>query len=360
MTVHVALLIYVSVIGIVIYRKRPYTLKMNKRFLLLSFFAIWLIQGLRGVSVGLDTEEYAYAFQRAHYGYYPGRWEFFFYLLMKVLTKVTENPQILFIVSSLIILVGVRAFIYYNTEEGSSAFWALFIFIVLTQYFSTMNIIRQSLAMAVGCNVYTVLKRDQTKKGYLVSAILVAIATLFHTTGLVCALLMLPFLLKVNRKIIVLGTFVSVGLLYLSPYVLRVFFLIFPRYSRYIGGKWDTAGTSGVYYLIGLLEFVIIAMSLLYLNPDREENKDIYRLIFIILLSLASILMQRRFELARRLGYYFELFLILLIPEFISKWKGHLRITIKMVLYILGWAYFIYQMTINTARGCVPYLFYWQ
>ena len=359
MTVHIVLLVYISFVGAVIYERRPYKDQMNKVFLSLSFFAIWLIEGLRGRSVGLDTNHYAIAFRRASIGYFPERWEFFFYLLIKILTKISKDPQILFLVSSFLILTGIWVFIYNNTEDESSAFWPIFLFIVLTQYFSTMNLVRQSLAMAVGCNVYTVLKKDQSKKGFLKSAILVVIATLFHTSGLVCVLFMLPFLLKINRKTITVGTAVIFGLLYLFPYVLRAFLWVFPRYLRYIGGKWDTAGTSGVYNLIGLFEFLIIVICMVYLDPDKEDNKEIYRLIFIILFSLASILMQRRISLARRLGYYFELFLILLIPEFTSKWKAKIRTVIKIGVYILGWAYFIYQMTVSNARGCVPYYFYW-
>ena len=360
MTIHIALLIYISFLGVVIYRKRPYTNKMNKRFLLLSFLVIWLIQGLRGESVGLDTDQYTLAFQRAVYGYYPERWEFLFSVLMRTLSRISENPQILFLVSSMLILIGIRAFIQYNTEEKTSAFWPVFLFIVLTQYFSTMNLVRQSLAMAAGCNVYTVLRRDQSRKGFLISTALIATASMFHTSGLVCVLLLLPFLIKINRKTIIMGTAVTMGLLFLFPYVLRVFLLIFPRYSRYIGGTLDIAGSSGVYTLFGIIEFLIIVICLLTLNPEREENKEIYRLMFVTLFSLALILMQRRISLAMRLGYYFELFLILLIPEFVNKWKRNLRIPIKIGVYALGWAYFIYQMTISSARGCVPYFFFWQ
>ena len=360
MTVHIALLIYTSLIGAVIYKKRPYSKKMKKRFLLSSFFAIWLIQALRGESVGLDTDQYTLAFLRAQYGHYPKSWEFLFSLLMKILSKSFERPQILFVISSFLILSGIFIFVYYNVDDWKSAFWPIFLFIVLTQYFSTMNLIRQSLAMAVGCNVYTVLKRNQSKNRFIISAAIIALAALFHSSGLVCALLILPFVIAINRKTIVVGTFVTMGVLNLFPYVLRGFLMILPRYSRYIGGRLDTAGSSGVYNLIGLIEFLIIVFCLLYLDPEKEENKEVYRLLFVILFSLALILMQRRISLAMRLGYYFELFLILLIPEFIQRWNVRLRLPLKMGVYLLGWAYFIYQMTVSSARGCVPYVFFWQ
>lgn len=360
MTVHIALLIYTSFVGAFIYRKRPYTKDKKKSFLFLTFLAIWLIQALRGESVGLDTDQYTLAFIRVRYGRYSGRWEFLFSLLMKILSKSFESPQILFIISSFLIISGIFIFIYYNVDDWKTAFWPVFLFIVLTQYFSTMNLIRQSLAMAVGCNVYTVLRRNQSKNRFIISAVLIALATLFHSSGLVCALLVLPFVITIKRKTIVVGTFVTLGILNLFPYVLRGFLMILPRYSRYIGGRLDTAGSSGVYNLIGLIEFLIIVFCLLCFDPEKEENKEVYRLSFVILFSLALIIMQRRISLAMRLGYYFELFLILLIPEFVQRWNVRLRLPLKMGIYLLGWAYFIYQMTVSSARGCVPYVFFWQ
>ena len=223
-----------------------------------------------------------------------------------------------------------------------------------------MNLVRQSLAIAVGCNVYTVLRKDQSKRGFLISAILIAVSMMFHASGLVCILLIIPFVLEINRKTIIWGTLMTVGLLYMFPYVLKVFLALLPRYSRYIGGRLDSAGTSGVYILIGLVELFIIVICLLYLDPQKEKNKEIYRLMFCTLFSMTLILMQRRISLAMRLGYYFEMFLLLLIPEFINKWKWRMRLPIKMGAYLLGWSYFIYQMTISTARGCVPYVFFWQ
>lgn len=360
MTVHIALLIYTSLIGAVIYRKRPYSRGMNKRFLLLSFFVIWLIQSLRGESVGLDTDQYTLAFLRARHALSPVRWEFLFSQLMNILSKSFENPQILFVISSLLILSGIFVFIYYNVDDSKSAFWAIFLFIVLTQYFSTMNLIRQSLAMAIGCNVYTVLKKDQSRIGFVKSAALITVATLFHASGIICILLILPFVITVNRKTIAIGTIATTGILYVFPYLISVFLMILPRYSRYIRGRLNTAGTSGVYYLFGAIELLIIVFSLIYLDPEKEENKEVYRLSFVILFSLALILMQRRISLAMRLGYYFELFLILIIPEFIQRWNVRLRVPIKMGVYLLGWLYFIYQMTVSNARGCVPYVFFWQ
>ena len=174
-------------------------------------------------------------------------------------------------------------------------------------------------------------------------------------------LLFLPFLMKeLNRRSMFLGAAIAGSSLFVYSFILRFFIRIFPRYARYIGGVFDTAGTSGVYLLFGVVELLMIIVCLVFLKPDDPNNTDVYRLLFVILYSFTLILMQRRIVLARRLGYYFELFLILLIPEFVNKWKKNERLFLKVGFYFFGWAYFIYSMTASNARGCVPYFFFWQ
>lgn len=361
MAVHVCLLLYTSVLGAFIFREKPYTKKKNRRFVIFSFLAVFLVQSLRGVNVGLDTDQYVLAFHYAHNGFYSSTWEPIFMLLIRFTSKLTEHEQFFLAICSFLILIGLGIFIVENTEDHESSFWPVFLFVVLTQYFSTMNLLRQSLAMAAGCNIFTVLKRGTDIKHLITAALLVFVSYLCHRSGLILAILAIPFFIKINKKIILIEFLAGLSSYYAYPIVLRVFLIILPLYIRYIGGRLDLAGSSGVYFLFAAIEILMMTLYLIYINPDENKNRNSYRELFIVLISFALIVLQKRISLAMRLGYYFELFLILLIPEFINKWsKTSTRIMIKMVLYILGWAYFIYSMTISNARGCVPYTFFWQ
>lgn len=358
MTVHVVLLIFLSLVGVIVYWKKPYNRQKKRLFLLISFTAIFLIQALRGMRVGLDTVGYSFTFQRGLYGSFPKGWEFLSLLLLKISTRISDNPQVFFALSSLLILSGLFYFVDQNVDDDVSAFWPVFLFVVLTQYFSTMNLIRQSLAMAVGCNIYTVLKKGRSIKEYIICAILLFASTLFHLTGLLYILLVVPFLIKIDRKTVFIGFIIALVFFLLFPLVLRFFLFVFPKYSRYIGAKQDIAFYSRFYSLLAILEVSIAILCFLYLDPN--ENEDVYKLLFITVYSFALIIMQRRIQLAMRVGYYFELFMILLIPEFISRLEIRARTPVKITAYFLGWAYFIFAMTVNNARGCVPYYFFWQ
>lgn len=361
MIIHVILLVFITIFGILVFRNKPYSKKKNRLFVIVSFFAIFLIQSLRNISVGWDTIDYVNAFHLVRHGLFSRSWELFFRLLLFITARISASHQLFLALCSLLILFGIGYFIVENIDEDQSAFWPVFLFIVLTQYFSSMNLLRQSLAISFSCNIYTVLRRGKTKKNIIIAIALTIVAFLFHRSSLVVVLLFIPFFITLNRKIIIIAFATSLSTYFLFPVILNLFFSFFPSYSGYMGGSFDRASASGYYVLIGFLELFMGILIFLFLNPRKEKNYNCYILLVIVVYSFALIVAQRRISLAIRLGYYFELFLILLIPEFVSKWKNAAtRIYFKAGMYLFGWGYFIYSMTESNARGCVPYTFFWQ
>ena len=352
MTIHVCLFIF---------RQKPYRRKKNKLFLILAFFGVFIVQSLRGYNVGWDTYDYAVAYTRMSYGIDTSGWEFLFRYLMRVLASISSNPQLMLSVCSFIILFGIGYLLLENMEEDSSMFWPVFLFVVLTQYFSTMNLLRQSVAMSIGCNAYTVLKRGINTKNFIIAIILVVISTLFHKTGIITALLILPTMIPISRKTIAVEFFGGISIYYLFPVMLNVFVLLLPQYGTYIGSRFDFVDSSMFHYVLGFIEIVMGLLITAFLSPNESENKEIYQLLFIALISFAFIVARLRMALATRLGYYFELSVLLLIPAVIKKVRDLATgVVIKMALYVSGWIYYIYSMTAHTAKGCVPYTFFWQ
>jgi hypothetical protein len=188
---------------------------------------------------------------------------------------------------------------------------------------------------------------------------------MFHNTGVLLAALIVPFVIKVDKKIIILEFIAALSTYYLSSILLNLFVRVFPYYAyKYMSGNYSLAreaSSSGYYYLIGVVELFMMVLCLFYIDPQNSNNTNCYRLLFIVLISFAFIVLQRKISFAMRMGYYFELFLILMIPYVISRWKQTAsKNFLKVSVYFLGWAYFIYSMTLSNARGCVPYTFFWQ
>lgn len=363
MMVHITVLILISLLGIVIYRKKP-NKRRNIQFTILSMFIIFLVQALRGNIVGWDTAAYLRGFNSFRNNTYfvttVSSWEPLFIVLNKAIAIFTENAQWLLAVSSLIIVSGIGYFIAENTNETDSAFWPVFFFCCMDQYFSTMNLIRQSIAMAIGINIYTVLSKDSSKKGIIKSFILFCVAMLFHNSAFICLALFLPFLLKeVNRKIVALSGISSVIALLFFSNLMKIFFTIFPQYTKYIESfRYEGKEISKSFWILVIVKIIMIGL-IFTLNSRHKGNKQLYRLAFITMLSIGMTMLQTKITLAVRLGYYFEIFIILLIPQFVNKLKG-IKVQIYIFLFVIGWSYFIYLLTTGGARGCVPYYFFWQ
>lgn len=361
MMVHVVLLIYISILGLFIYAKKPYRRSSNKKFILLSLLAVFLVQSLRSRYVGTDTIKYYNYVRYAKMGLPIHSMEFLFTLLVKTVAKLFGDPQFLLVISSFIVLTGVGLFIFLNIDSNKSAFWSVFFFITISQYFASMNTLRQCIAMAIGCNVFTLLQKERSRRNYIFSGILITISALFHLTGLLQILLFVPFMMKIDYKKIAAVFSTAFLALIFFPIILRIFLRIFPAYSNYLGGYFDQAASSKLYVMIGILEIVIMVLYCIYINPDVDSNQKGYRLLFITLYSFTTILLQQRMILAIRLGFYFELFLILLIPEFFERFRSiNTRLALKTTAYVLGWAYYLYSIIVHGARGCVPYTFFWQ
>ena len=364
MIVHVSLLAYICILALFIYRRiDQINYQSNVKFVLLAFVGIFFIQGFRGPSVGDDTSTYFEHFQSADYGTVVS-WEPFSVALMMVVRLFTSNPTWLMLAIALIIDIGIAYFIIRNTPDDESAFWPVFRFITMTMYFSSMNLLRQYLAVSIAINVYSVLNRSRSIGAWIRSAILIVIATLFHTTGLLGVMLMIPFIpRRITRKSFSVLALIAVAAGIAVPVLLQLFVMVFTRYARYLSSKFMNDNvSSGYYFMLSLIYFVIIILSFICLNPRKESNEAEYRLMVIALMSFSLILMQRVTSLAIRLSYIFEIFIILLIPMFISKLTNErkMQTCFKIAVFVIFWAYFIYNQSIGSARGCVPYYFVWQ
>ena len=362
MTVHIILLSAIIILAALTYTVLKPSEKVNKRYIIASLTMVFLVQALRADSVGTDTNVYVksfYLIDRAGFNWRASAWEPCYLWLNMLVGKFTDNPQYLLAVCSAIILFGIGLFIYKNMDHTKSAFWPIFFFMVFLHYLNSMNLLRQYLAMAFVLQIFWILRDVEGKKKYVISGILLIIGFNFHVTALIAVVFFAPYIIKnIQRRVLVL---IAAGVMVVTAlfnYLLPLVYIVFPQYTKYASSFRIEGEGFGLYYITyALLSFCVIAY-VFTLPPDKPENLKIYRLAYIAIISMGLLLLKTQVSLAQRMGYYFDIFMVLLIPEIVNK-QGRIKVILYFLLLVYGVFCFVHTLD-SEARSCVPYLFFWQ
>lgn len=321
------ILLLVLLVGIVFIERFSFG---RKAFWLPSFFLI-LFASMRSSSVGTDTVNYTYNFEKSlsstYYdfdnGMEPG-YQLFEYIIL----TCTNSYFWLFFISSMVVVLC-----YLTTIKKVSInyFYSIFIFITFGFYTFFFNGLRQGFAMAI---IFFGLPYFLEKR-IISYSIVVFIASMFH----VSALIMLPMYFLVNAKfrieykvlacfiISVLASQVLIG--YLAQGNSR-----YEHYTQQV----DQAGgyiTLLFYSLIGLF---------IYFSSKKNRSEDIIFNKFeqILLCGLALV-----FPIAflgtdpsgpQRMLYYFVSMNIFLIPYVLDRYNN---VLINLFFIIFSLLYFV-------------------
>lgn len=355
MTVYILLLLFVLACDLLLYKHQKNN-QRKKLFLFLTFFAMTLILGLRGESVGEDTRHFLVMYKQAktiswktifqsrgfrtvwyvdQYGFHDTV-ENGWLILCKFVHLFTDNGQVfLFIVAAL--TCGIFAkFIYDNSTD---VFYSTLIFLCESMFMFAFNGARQMLAVALTLPAYTALKHKKIKT----AIIWVIVAALIHNTALV-AFIIFPFVLT-KRKNDFSKFKYAIVLAVASPFIImalqKVIIAIFPRYSKYFTLNYWTNSIGGS-SILWIIELILI----LIMYWKKFSNDHSFELACIILLYLSCELMGLRVTMFSRVGYYFRAFLLLFFPCSNCYFSKNSRRVIECVISVLLIAlYFSYART---------------
>lgn len=338
--------------------------KSKKFFLIISFTTMAIVLGLRGVTVGEDTEHFSNVFKIVStfsWGkilsgitetVYAVEWgvdrkiENGYILLNKLISVFTPDEQwMIFIVAVLTCGLFAR-FIYKNTKH---VFLATQIFLCESLYMNSFNLMRQILAMAIAVNAYGCLKEKRYKR----AAFIFLAAFLFHKSSIVLLVLYPLCMIKKNQKTV---KYVAVGSLAVNiavPVAAQIVSRLVPRYANYfIFNYWKTSVNGTM--LLWLLE--ILLCTLVYFKGIRD--KDTFVAESCTLLHLALDILGMRLVSFSRVALYFRSFLILFFPLCIPYLpaKRHVRLWYQVIVLAVLTAAFV-SYAGSEARS---YQFFWQ
>ncbi len=340
-------------LGLVLYWNYIFTFfkknELNKKiYLIICTLQLGLISGLRCTPWYTDYANYCADFKRNanlnFYDIFMSEKEIGQKLLMKIISIFTDNPQWYFFITSLFI---VSIFMYFIYKYSSNVSISVFLFIVLNSYMVSQNIVRQYIAIAL----FMISLKFLINRNLIKYSISIFIATLFHSS----AFLMIPFyfILNLNFK----NNFKKKYCIYsLLGFISSIIFINIGMKNVYNYYE-DTAsyGQNSASILGSVIPIFIFIIMFIYLNKIyflKEYNfiflnMSIFNLNFVILSILNFLIIQR-------LGAYFNIAYLIIVPEFLKISIRYEKV-ITIFIYIIGILYFLVMA--KTGRIPIEYSF---
>jgi len=316
--------------------------------------ALLFASSVAGLRYGVGTDFFAYEQWFRHYLAYPIRFDNYqdlgFSVMIKGLQLFTDSPQILFFVSALITNILVMMFIKKNTDLYDLGF---FLFITLYFYYSSLNIMRQWIAISI----FLFSLKYAFDKKFIKYILLVLIASTFHAS----ALLMLPIYFTFRFK----AKFTNIFVLFIISFLIAFNFNtiviklanFFPflnaeRYLSYFDSSFATSGGGGWAYSIILIATFIL---MLFCKNKYELNikygdKHFILLIFATVFSFFA----PSSMIFSRLQLFLMPIAIICIPNLVKIQKPKERVLITVIIILLGVLYMYRTLLINGGEP-LPY-----
>lgn len=335
----------------------------EKFFVCMLILTLTLVAGLRHQSVGIDTPGYVSLISQLRDGYHirlNNISEQGFIALSYVIVNISDKYTLALIVYGFITnaLIVLRL---YDYKRKISFTWAVFMYYMLF-YFATFNTIRQWLAMAIV--FYGTRYISDNIKSIIKYVIFVLLAVLMHTTALF-AIFMIPLYyislpskdIQVQIKKIVMSIIISIA-------SIAMYITFESKYGKYISSTVYGDVSWGYIALALFCCFVILYDSdwaiIVRMNYDKNSYGGVSRVTYETLTFFVGILLTLMVYITRyadRLGQYFLMFELIVLPYYIKKKKTRM---ITCVFVLLLCVYLRYSSFTSSGYGEVPYIPFWK
>lgn len=282
--------------------------KMN--FFWLSFVVLCIFSALR-YGFGSDYFSYKKIYDSIHgYGntalgeYYQKQTLFFW------LNKISPSFYFFVGVTSIFFVGVICIFIYKNCSQTYQ--WMAVAIFLLNPYLFLINLsaIRQCLAMVL----FMIAVEFAYKKKFLIYAILIFVASLFHTS----AIILLPFYLIINDKpvenasiIIIIGAtaFILLAPNFIQKLIEFVIDKVFDdtTYNLYLSGSNSLRAT-----ILSSLYFFYVLLNIKHLSGKKLVYAKLY------LCGTIFCILAYRVAMLTRMQMYFDIFSIIIVPYLVD------------------------------------------
>lgn len=314
-----------------------------------------ILAGLRDISVGYDIKLYGLnQFQLAVNSTSFSNFlnvcdtDFGYALINYIVSRFTDNINIFLFTINFIIVVLIYLSAYHNRNKVPMWMY-MFVFYMMI-YNITLNILRQSIAVAI--IIYS-LKYAEEKK--LIKFIVgVIIAMLFHSTAIIALPIYFIFMVEGSKRIniyrlIILGILVIFILNFFNIIEGAVNIgLISAKFLSYVDVYSENATDFG--YIDGVTRIIFLLICLFTYKEKIKYNERNKTYIFLLIIDFILMQLTSISGSAQRLAYYYGFpTLLIMIPQMsigFKKRAGNTELVTFCVLSILiayWYLKFIYQ-----------------
>lgn len=367
----VLLFVIIVLGGIVKPRKSLYA---RKAYMIITFGLLIALSGFRSPEVGRDVAgHYAQNYElisNMKWGELlpfsiAGGYEIGYCYFNKLIGLLTQGSvQWFLFVTSFIIYSILGLFIY---KKSPNPAMSTLLLLYSCQYYMYMTMLRQAMALCVILLAWMISEEVKSKKlSYLICGGGVFIASYFHTSAILCIVILCFKFFKFKRNTIIL----SICIIFIFFLAYNYFYQITldllgagNKYEMYEGHHADAQGYSNLQTYVNIIltlgAFVLLAYAKFFDRDNyigKEKITDF--LLFMTLFAGVFRLMTLQMNILGRFSYYFIPFILIGYP-IAYNCLGKKVLMIKNIIYAMYFIYFVF-ITIKYAEtqyGVIPYKF---
>lgn len=313
-------------------------------YIILSLALLAIMTMFRSEAVGNDTDNYIAMYNRiASSDVIPyiknSITEPGFILYCWLLTRLSLNPQLLFIVTGLIVYYSVGRFIWKYVSAPGLICYSI---VALMKFDFFMSAVRQALAISILLFAFDYI----LNKKIVPFTVLTIIAVLIHYSSLIFFIIYgvynLSFskTIKLDRKFYIswsIGLFI---VMLVFQKIINILLRFFPKYSYYEGSALFDGEPRLALLLQAAVNILVFVMTMLLLTEEEKKNSNIKIFTFLAIVNISIIVIATNATALNRLCASLSLFPIAHYSSVLSgtriKYKNNRQI---LVFASLFWFY---------------------
>lgn len=317
------------------------------KFVLWTFFIVLIVLlALRSCNVGVDLCAYEYYFDFIAASDWPDVLDPFYvkdiewgYVLFnKIIATFYYNFHFFLAIVAVLTVLPI-AVLY--AREAKLPLLTITLFINMPTFVMLSSGLRQAIAVAIGAIAFNYVKNRRP----LQFLFTVSIACMFHFSALILLIMYPAYHIKISQKYlpVILALFISLAIFVRKIFLIVVQFMG-PKYvSRY--ANIEETGAHAMLFL-----FFIFTLFAFIFVCENKQNDMLVGLRNFLLINLFIQAFSQINTVAMRLGYYYLIFIPILIPLIIEHMRVNDKFLLQMAHVVMVVFFFIYYF-VNAHYG---------